>query len=142
MHTAYRITRITSVVMLALHLVGCTSSSVDDEQARSRIKSVLSLSAETDLFVQQLQSHRLTRQFSAGHKLYLAKLQQELASDKNTGTTPQTTAQLAIAEDQLNRLSEVIDNLPLSPEDSDTYQTQKSSLTDIDTQLKKALAHP
>jgi hypothetical protein len=132
----------TGVVMLAVHLVGCTSSSVDDEQARSRIKSALSLSAETNLFIQQLQSHRLTRQFTGGHKLYLAKLRQELASDKSTGTTPQTIAQLTIAEDQLNRLSEMIDNLPLSPEDDDFYQTQKSSLSDIDAQLKKALAHP
>src|ERR1041385_3319282 len=116
MHTAYRIMRMTGVVMLAVDLVGCTSSSVDDEQDRSRIKSGLSFSAETNLFIQQLQSHRLTRQFTGGHKLYLAKLRQELASDKSTGTTPQTIAQLTIAEDQLNRLSEMIDNLPLSPE--------------------------
>src|ERR1041384_6231510 len=138
MRTAYRITRMTTIVMLAVHLVGCTSSYLDDEQARSRIKSVLSLSAETNLFIQQLQSHRLTRQFSAGHKLYLAKLQQELDSDKSTSTTPQTAAQLAIAADQLNRLSEVIDNLPLSPEDSDTYQTQKPPLPAILNHLKKA----
>jgi hypothetical protein len=142
MPTAYRILRMSSLAFLAIHMVGCTSTPIDDGQARSRIKSVLSLSAETSLFIQQLQSHRLTRQFGEAHKVYLAKLQQGLASDKSTATTPQTATRLAVAKAQLNRLSEVINDLPLSPDGDSTYQTQKSSLADIDAQLGKALAHP
>ena len=131
-----------SLTFLALQMVGCGATSADDQQARSRIKSALSLSAETRLLIQQMQDHRLTYQFSKGHKAYLAKLQEELASHKGTASMPRTAARLAVVEDQLNRLSEVITNLPLSSGDGDTYQRQKSSLADIEAQLGKALAHP
>jgi hypothetical protein len=90
-------------MFLGLALLSCSGpKTIPRDELRSDLLTAISLTSETELFINQLQERRVTLAFAEGHMKYLGKeasrladkLRQAIADDRITGALESGRAQL------------------------------------------------
>jgi hypothetical protein len=90
-----------------LTLIGCTpTKTITRGELRSDLFSALSLASQTELFINQIEGDRITRQFRSGHADYLHDDALRQAKDLRKSRTDSDTAKtVGLSAGQLDDLA-------------------------------------
>jgi|KBSMisStandDraft_5_1062788.scaffolds.fasta_scaffold298956_2 hypothetical protein len=134
-----RTIRIVILFSMTMGILGCQQQSMSRRKARAQIKSTLSLSSETRIFIRQIHNGRLTESFIAGHTEYLKHLQSDLLSEMSKPAADEVADALTVAQKQLLALRDVFPNSTIGESE---FRADESRLDDIDSNLNNILPRP
>lgn len=121
-------------------LTSCSrTKTISEDELRSDTLSAISLAAETELFIDQVQRHRVTQHFERGHLEYLredaAREAQELRESR---AAPSLAPKLETCRSQFESLAAGLATLTKNPSDSDSPSSLKQQAARIRTELERA----
>jgi hypothetical protein len=130
------------VILFSLLAAGCSHrNTIDKDEMRSRLRSALSFTAETDMFVDYLRQGRATRHYAQEHAAYLEEAVSRSAKElEQAGPARGAESVLGECKIQLGSLRNELSRLRKAP-DNNTLDTVKQNLTTIRESLELANSH-
>jgi hypothetical protein len=98
------------IAIVVIALASCASSkTLNADEVRSNLLSARSLTTETELFIEQIESGRVAPQFRAGHADFLGDEAKRQAKELRESTTETGAARtLALCAEQLELVAHVL----------------------------------
>jgi hypothetical protein len=127
------------VILASLLAAGCSrQKTIDKDQMRCHLRSALSFTAESDMFVEYVQQGRATRHYAQEHAAYLEEAVSRSAKELEEGIAePGAEGALSECKTQLGLLRNELSGFR-GTNDSNALDTAKQNLTKIRESLKKA----
>lgn len=130
------------VILLAIALLtSCSRTKIISQgELRSDTLSAISLAAETELFIGQVQQHRVTQHFERGHLEYLREEAAQQAKElRQSDAAPALAPKLETCRSQLESLGAGLATLKKDPTDVDRLSALKQQAARMLTELEPAI---
>jgi hypothetical protein len=97
------------ITMLIVLVPGARSEKLTTEELRSDLLSAISLTSETGMFIDQIESGRLLPQFRSGHAEYLRdQAERQAAELQKSPTDPKEMKIVALCRERLESLAKLL----------------------------------
>ncbi len=129
------------VVSSVLWLTSCSSTKIlQADDLRSQVKQGAAFTSETRLFLDRISEDRVTRNFASGHLEYLLH-EVDDAVQQAHHSVPQSTvaSQYGQYRSQMERLQQLLANLPNKLSDKSALAEADSELQHIQVALQRTL---
>jgi hypothetical protein len=127
-------------LLTVLVFVSCSrTKTFTAQELQSEIASAISLSAETELFMIQIQENRVTRTFDEGHLSYLRdEAARTLSEVRRAQVHSGIAQQLDTCRGQLALLTAELADLTSTPRNAASFSAERERLTRIRSMLEAA----
>jgi len=128
------------VVVLSFVLLDCsTEKKINSDELRSKIKSAISLAAETQLFIDYVQQGRSTRHYAEGHARYIYEEASE-ATGEVRRLKPDAGAESAMIEyiTGIIGLQRQLATMQVSLDNPDNLAVVAKKVSEIQSRLQSA----
>jgi hypothetical protein len=124
---------------LWLAMTACSNKTIGRDEARSKIKSALSFTAESEMFIDYIRQGRSTRPYAQGHALYLEDEVKRSIQELGHGV-PGSGTQNAIREciAGLNSLDRELARIPTALGNDSALADAQERLRNIQKTLERA----
>jgi hypothetical protein len=131
---------ITALVPLLAVFASCSrNKTINRDDARSEVKSAISLVSESALFVDYVRQGRSTRHYADGHAAYLDDaVRQSLDELKQAEPTPVTATAVRECRTQLELLDRELSGIPARFGHDEALAAAKERMAGMRTSLEKA----
>lgn len=144
MPPGWQIIRSTLLAIAVLFQAACSGKrTIDAEEARSTVRALHSLAAETELFIQVVEQGRTGRHYAAVYPAYLEDQAEELGQDLARGSpAPEAADSVRECRTELDQLSREISNMRTARGDPAALRAAGIKIRSIRQRLEKSGSQP